>query len=220
MRSLLSGLRLASWWLDLKAEEKALKKWIKDELNLRTGGSLAHTLFAVTLLETEDIRVLRAIRDRLDHGDPISLMTLNSNVKMPLDKDALVSYIRCGPMMYDPMISDSEVNYAVNGLEFYEGLTEELNGENWWANSNLLITAALRVFNECGGEPYLTIGMQGTRWLKIKLASDDTAALILNMGAERLDDIIDIMKTRRTDDAEIIRAVLESDTKAISSGLL
>lgn len=220
MRRLLSGLRLASWWLDLNAEKLALKKQIKEELNLRTGDSLAHTLFAATLIETDDIKVLRAIRDRLDHGDSISLMTLNSNVKMPLDKDALVSYIRCGPMMYDPMTSDSEVNHAVNGLEFYVGLTEELNGDNWWANSNLLITAALRVFNECGGEPYLTIGMQGTRWFSFKLASNDTADLILKMGAERLDDIIDIMKARRTADAGIIKTVLESDTKAISSGLL
>ena len=220
MKSLLGGLRLASWWLDLKAEEKALKKWIKEELELRTGGSLAHTLFAVTLLETEDIRVLRAIRDRLDHGDPISLMTLNSNVMMPLNEDALVSYIRCAPLMYDPVLSDSEVNYAVYGLELYEGITDELNGENWWANSNLLITAALRVFNECGGEPLLTIGMHGTKWFSIKLASDDTAALILNLGEERLDDIIDIMKDRKTADAGIIKAVLESDTKAISSGLL
>ena len=178
-------------------------------------------LLMPTLHEDADIRVLRSLRERLIYGDEISLTMVNSMVKFPLHGSSVAATISFAPLSHSPMDSESEIHYAVNGIELYESVWDELHGGNWREHSSLLATAALRIFEECGAESLLTIASdKNGHWWSFRIASDDTAALILERGRESLDSILDIVKARKTVDADIIRVILDDDIKALCEGKL
>lgn len=216
------ALRLAEWHLERETEEIVLREWVKREIVARSGRSLAAVLLDVTLNEDADLGVLRALRTRLLHGDSISLMTVNSMIKLPVtDRETLIATLLVAPLGTLPLIADSELHHAVRGLDLYAGIHEELNGEGWQENSKLLVTAALSIFNETGDENLIAIEYDAKGlWRSFRVASDEAAALILERGEERLGDIIAIMKDRSTVDANLIASILDSDAQALASGEL
>jgi hypothetical protein len=217
-----SALRLAEWHLAQDAEGTALRAWLKDEIIARAGQSLAATLLLVTLDEEADLAILRALRTRLLYGDSISLMTVNSMIRLPVtDRENQIATLLVGPLGTLSMVADSEVHCAVRGLDLHEGIHDELHGENWQDNCKLLATAVIRIFNECGGDNLITMKYDANGiWSGFKITSDAAAALILERGEEHLDDIIDIMRVRGTADAELIASILDSDAASISEGEL
>jgi hypothetical protein len=227
------SMRLAQWLLDLESERLSHISWIEAELGKRfgvvsIGGSgysmgLAAGMFFGSVLPEAHFSTVRAIKERIEYGDSISIGTVNSLVNFmggDDDRELVNASLRCAPLVISPMTTESEIKFAVEGLNKYPGLFKELTGERWRENGKLLIEAALYVFDNIGTEDGLTIEDNDKGlWKSFSFASEATAALILSH-PDKLDDIISIMEARRTVDAELIASVLDADAQALSNGAL
>lgn len=224
-------MKVAQWLLDLETERASHIAWMEAELQRRIGTQgtgyslgLSAGMFFGAVLPNAHISTVRAIRDRIEYGDEISIGTVNSLINFMGggdDRELVDASLRCAPLILSPLTIESEIKYAVEGLDKYPGLFEELSGEGWRENSKLLIEAALYVFDNMGAdEGSLTIGNDDKGlWKSFSLTSEATAALILSR-PDKLDDIKRIMGERRTTDAELIASVLDADAQALSHGAL
>lgn len=231
------GLRgamyLAQWLLDLEAEKTAHVEWMKAELGNRFGavgvggsgysmGLAAGMLFGAVLPDAH-ISTVRAIRDRIECGDAISIGTVNSLINFMGqgdDRELVNATLRCAPLVLSAVTAESELKYAVEGLEKYTGLFEELSGEKWREKSQLLVKATLHVFDNLSADDLLVIEENDKGiWKSFSIASEATAALILER-PDQYDDIMRIMGDRRTVDAEMIISILDADSQALSNGTL
>lgn len=222
MTTLRGAMNLAQWIMDRKDERSSTVQWIRDELNERGGGGLSASLFFNNYVGPLEISTIRAIRDRVSCGDPISIMTINSMVNFmgEQNKEATEIAIRCAPLTNNGLRADEELRNVAMGLEMYPNLFDELTGENWLENSKLLTEAALHIWDNFGIEGLIKLQRDENEiWRGFCIDSEETAALILEQ-RDRYDEIMDIIGSRNTVDAGIIKSILESDAKALSSGSL
>jgi hypothetical protein len=226
-------MHLAQWLLDLEAEKTAHVEWMKAELGNRfgavgVGGSgysmgLAAGMFFGAVLPKAHISTVRAIRERIEYGDVISIGTVNSLINFMGqgdDRELVNATLRCAPLVLSAVTVESELKYAVKGLEKYTGLFDELSSEQWREKSGLLVKATLHVFDNLGADDLMFIEENDDGiWQSFSIASEATAALILAR-PDQFDDIMRIMGDRRTVDAEMIISILDADSRVLSNGTL
>jgi hypothetical protein len=226
-------MKVAQWLLDLETERASNITWIAEELGKRFGAAgiggsgypmgLAAGMFFGSVLPDAHISTVRAIRERVEYGDSISIGTVNSLINFmggDDDRELVNASLRCAPLILSPMTTESEIKLSVKGLNEYPGLFEELTGERWRENSKLLVEASLYIFDNLSADDLLIIEENDNGiWESFRLASEATAALILSF-PDRFDDIMRIMGDRRIVDAELIASVLDADAQALSNGAL
>jgi len=223
--SLRGAMHLARWLNDLEAEKASAIQWLKQELSQRLNGtraSLSLSLFFGTIMSDANISTVRAIRDRIEYGDPISIGTVNSMISFmgETNKDSVDTAIRCAPLNRGPMTTEGEIEYAVRGLDLYPTLFEELAGDKWRENSKLLVEATLNTIEQCGMDDIVHVVTDSRGiWQSFSIASEATAKLMLER-PDMVESIIQIMGERRIVDAELIASILDTHAQALSNGAL
>lgn len=226
------SMRMAQWVSDLRAEQEAHIQWVNDELNRRMGEHNPHVmswlpmgLFTGSVMPTAHITTMRAIRDRIEYGDEVSIGTINSIVNFMKpdndgDRELVDISLRCAPLVLPSLISEHEVKFAVNGVEKYHELFDELNtNEDWRENSKAVVQATLHAYLHLGSDAITIENNEKGLWESFSLSSIDTVRLIISH-KDKLEDIMRVMKDRMTIDSEVIASVLDTDAKALSQGIL
>ena len=216
-----NAAQLLRWYNGIKQEERDLRVWMHSAPETsRVMDYIDH----VDVLPELVVPLLKAYKERHLYGDAIPESQIREMINALHSADILPSLVSIIPSDWDSnRITMIELAIIASKLEtHYPGIRDELNGENWKANSLALIKAI------CTLEVHARIREQESYRLNKghirpgvgdHYLSEDVARFILD-NPDQGEEIVSVMLTRRTRNFEFIRSIINSDAKALSAGAL
>ena len=218
-----NAAHLLHWAEAVKQEECDLRVWMH---SIPETSCIMDYIDYVDVLPELLVPLLKACKERYISGDSMLEGHLRSMIQMLHDWEILPALVSIIPSDWDCQgMSTKELAIIAQTLDTnYPGIRDELNGENWKINSLSLIKAISTLemharFRE--QEAYSAHGGQGVTRPDVghHFISGDVAKFVID-NPDKCEEIVDVMLTRGTRDFDLISAIINSDVKAIISGVL
>lgn len=208
-------------WIDaVRDEERELRLW------MHSIPEMSSVMDQCDLMDVEPwlvVPLLRACKERYNSDDALPTSHLYSLIAGLPNCPLLPSLVSITPSDWNFLnITAVELAVVTGNLDRrYHMFNDDLNGDNWKAVSLALIKANVTL--EVDYRERLNEGRSSSRWEHHdfgELYISGPSALLIISNLDRSDEIIDIMVTRKTSNAKLIMSIIDSDTKALSSGVL
>jgi hypothetical protein len=214
---------LLQWATIIEQEELSLRVWMHS--TSETSRIMDH-IDNVDVLPSLVVPLLKACKERYLSGDSLPEGKLRTMIRALHDWKVLPALVLIVPSDWDCQGMNSyELALIAGTLDYhYPNVTDELNGENWEANSLALIkgNATLEAHaRRREQETYILHGGKGhTRPDVGDHYVDEEMARFLIDNPDHCEEIVDVMLTRRTRNFGLISSIINLDAKALSSGAL